>query len=129
MKPWLIVVCGHYEGVDERIMSLVDEEISIGDYVLTGGELPAMVLADAVIRLVPGVVKEAGSIARDSFQNGALDYPHYTRPAVWRRKKVPAVLMSGHHEAIEFWRQQQAVAATARKRPDLLQEKDHEKPD
>jgi tRNA (guanine37-N1)-methyltransferase len=127
-KPWLIIVCGHYEGLDERIMGLIDEEVSIGDYVLTGGELPAMVIADTVIRLLPGVVKEAGSIARDSFQDGKLDYPHYTRPAIWRGKKVPSVLMSGHHEAIEFWRQTQAVAVTTRKRPDLLQEKDHEKP-
>jgi tRNA (guanine37-N1)-methyltransferase len=129
VKPWLILVCGHYEGLDERIMGLIDEEISIGDYVLTGGELPAMVIADAVVRLIPGVVKEAGSIARDSFQEGTLDYPHYTRPAVWRGKKVPAVLLSGHHGEIEFWRQRQSIAVTARKRPDLLQEKDHEKPD
>jgi tRNA (guanine37-N1)-methyltransferase len=119
-KRWLILLCGHYEGVDERIMRSIDEEISVGDYVLTGGELPAMVLADAVVRLIPGVVKESGSIARDSFQDGKLDYPHYTRPAVWRAKKVPDVLMSGRHGDIEFWRQQQSMAATTRKRPDLL---------
>jgi len=119
-KPWIIFVCGHYEGIDERAMDLMDAEVSIGDYVLTGGELPAMVVADAVIRVIPGVVKESGSIENDSFQKGHLDYPHYTRPAVWRGKKVPKVLMSGHHQAINEWRQQTAKAVTARKRPDLL---------
>src|SRR5579864_6172690 len=83
-RPWLILLCGHYEGIDERAMRWIDEEISIGDYVLTGGELPAMVVAEAVMRLVPGVVKEADSVSNDSFQNGGLDFPHYTRPAVWR---------------------------------------------
>jgi len=83
-KPWLIFLCGHYEGIDERAMRWVDEEVSIGDYVLTGGEIPAMVLADTVLRLVPGVVKEPGSLAEESFQRATLDYPHYTRPAVWR---------------------------------------------
>ncbi len=119
-KPWLVFLCGHYEGLDERVMKHVDAEVSIGDYVLTGGELPAMVLADTVIRLVPGVVKELDSIENDSFQNGLLDYPHFTRPAVWRGQKVPDVLLTGHHEKIQVWRQKQAAAVTKTKRPDLL---------
>jgi len=119
-KPWLIFLCGHYEGIDERAMRWVDEEISIGDYVLTGGELPAMVLADTVLRLVPGVVKELGSLAEESFQQGQLDYPHYTRPAVWRGQKVPPVLLSGDHAEIRRWRKTQALKATRAKRPDLL---------
>jgi len=118
--PWIVMLCGHYEGIDERVMNAMDEEISIGDYVLTGGELPAMVVADTVMRLVPGVVKEADSIANDSFQNGLLDYPHYTRPALWRGRKVPAVLLSGHHEQIKMWRARQARRITVKKRPDLL---------
>lgn len=118
-RPWLVFLCGHYEGVDDRILRWVDEEISIGDYVLTGGELPAMVLADTVIRLIPGVVKEIESIRKDSFQKGLLDYPHYTRPALWRGRRVPAVLLSGDHGEIQAWRTHQALAATSRKRPDL----------
>jgi tRNA (guanine37-N1)-methyltransferase len=117
---WLVLLCGHYEGIDERVMRWIDEEISIGDYVLTGGEIPAMVLADAVLRLVPGVVKEPGSLSAESFQDGQLDFPHYTRPAVWRKQKVPAVLLSGDHEAIRSWRHKQALKATRIKRPDLL---------
>jgi len=119
-RPWIILVCGHYEGIDERALSLIDEEVSIGDYVLTGGELPAMVLADVVVRLVPGVVKEAGSLAEESFQDGHLDYPHFTRPAVWKGKRVPAVLLSGDHAAIRKWRTAQAILATRKKRPELL---------
>jgi tRNA (guanine37-N1)-methyltransferase len=119
-KTWLILLCGHYEGFDERVMRWVDEEISIGDYVLTGGELPAMVLAEAVLRWVPRVVKEPGSLEQESFQNGLLDYPHYTRPALWRGQKVPAVLLGGNHAAIRDWRGQQALKATRKKRPDLL---------
>lgn len=119
-KSWLVLLCGHYEGIDERAMSLVDEEISIGDFVLTGGELPAMVLADTILRFVPGVVKEESSIQNDSFQNGLLDYPHYTRPALWRGKKVPEILLSGDHPKIQEWRRQQSLAATKKKRPDLL---------
>jgi tRNA (guanine37-N1)-methyltransferase len=119
-QPWLILLCGHYEGIDERIMRWIDEEISIGDYVLTGGEIPAMVLADAVFRLVPGVVKEPGSLSAESFQEGRLDFPHYTRPAVWRKQKVPSILLSGDHAAIDQWRQKQALQATRVKRPDLL---------
>lgn len=119
-KPWVALLCGHYEGIDERAMTLVDEEVSVGDYVLTGGELPAMVLAEAVIRLIPGVVKEAGSLIEESFQSGRLDYPHYTRPSEWKGLKVPAVLLSGDHAAIRAWREKQALAATKKKRPDLL---------
>jgi len=119
-KPWVVLLCGHYEGIDERAMRFIDEEISIGDFVLTGGELPAMVLADAVMRFVPGVVKEESSIQNDSFQHGLLDYPHYTRPALWRGQRVPAVLLSGDHQKIQEWRQQQALAATRKKRPDML---------
>jgi tRNA (guanine37-N1)-methyltransferase len=118
--PWLVLLCGHYEGIDERVMDFVDREVSIGDVVLTGGELPAMVLADAVIRLVPGVVKEAESIAQDSFQAGLLDYPHYTRPAKWRGREVPNVLLSGNHKDIREWRQKRAREATLKKRPDLM---------
>ena len=118
-KPWLVFLCGHYEGIDERAMRWIDEEVSIGDYVLTGGELPAMVLADAVLRWVPGVVKEPGSLADESFQEERLDYPHYTRPAIWRGEKVPAVLLSGDHSAIRDWRRRQAIKATRKKRPDL----------
>ncbi len=119
-KPWVVLLCGHYEGIDERAMAFVDEEISIGDYVLTGGEIPAMVVADTVLRLVPGVVKEAGSLQEESFQNGSLDYPHYTRPAVWNGKKVPDILRSGDHAAISAWRKRQADAVTKKKRPDLV---------
>ena len=125
---WLILLCGHYEGIDERALHLVDEEISIGDYVLTGGELPAMVLADTVVRLVPGVVKEPGSLVEESFQAGRLDYPHFTRPAVWKGRKVPAILRSGDHSAIAAWRAAQAVAATRKKRPDLIQRSMRRKP-
>jgi tRNA (guanine37-N1)-methyltransferase len=120
LRPWIVLLCGHYEGIDERVMDEIDEEISIGDYVLTGGELPAMVLADTVLRLVPGVVKEPGSLAEESFQEGRLDYPHYTRPAVWKKKKTPPVLLSGDHAAIKTWRAEQALKATKKKRPDLL---------
>ena len=102
-------------------MRWVDAEVSIGDYVLTGGELPAMVLADVVLRLVPGVVKEADSIRNDSFQDKRLDHPHYTRPALWRGKRVPAVLVSGDHQQIRSWRAGQAQTITLKKRPDLVQ--------
>jgi tRNA (guanine37-N1)-methyltransferase len=116
----LVFVCGHYEGIDERIINYVDEEISIGDYVLTGGEIPAMVVADSVARLLPGVVKEEYSVKNDSFYNGILDYPHYTRPAVFKRNKVPAVLLSGNHEKIDNWRKKEAYERTKKQRPDLL---------
>jgi len=119
-KPWVVLICGHYEGIDERLMKWVDAEVSIGDYVLTGGELPAMILADVMLRLVPGVVKEVDSIRNDSFQGKQLDHPHYTRPAMWRGKRVPPVLLSGDHEQIRIWRSQQSQAATLKKRPDLM---------
>jgi tRNA (guanine37-N1)-methyltransferase len=117
----LVFLCGRYEGVDERVStSLVTEEVSIGDYVLSGGELPALVIVDAVARLVPGVVGDAESVVRDSFTRGLLDHPHYTRPASFRGQDVPAVLLSGHHGEIERWRRQQALRRTWERRPDLL---------
>lgn len=117
----LVLVCGHYEGVDERFIELcVDEEVSIGDYVLTGGELPAMVLADVVTRLLPGVVGNEGSISNDSLEGGLLKYPQYTKPREFEGKSVPEVLLSGDHGAIEKWRKAQALERTKKKRPDLL---------
>ena len=116
----LVLLCGHYEGIDERVMSWVDREISIGDYVLTGGELPAMVLIDSVLRMLPGVVKESASVAHDSFYNGLLDHPHYTRPAEFNGVKVPEVLLSGDHAKIEAWRREESLRATLLKRPDLF---------
>lgn len=116
----LILVCGHYEGLDERLKSEFDEEISIGDYVLTGGELPAMVLVDAVVRLIPGVLA-ADAVEAESFgSEGLLDYPHYTRPRSWRGRKVPAVLFSGDHQRIAEWRARAARRATQVKRPDII---------
>ncbi|MCX5782715.1 MAG: tRNA (guanosine(37)-N1)-methyltransferase TrmD [Elusimicrobia bacterium] len=119
-KKRLVLLCGHYEGIDERAISLADKEISIGDYVLTGGELPAMVLIDAVARHLPGVVKEKNSVERDSFYNGLLDYPHYTRPKEFQKMKVPETLLSGNHKEIEKWRKKQSLEKTFLKRPDLL---------
>jgi tRNA (guanine37-N1)-methyltransferase len=116
----LIILCGHYEGVDERIKELVDEEISIGDYVLTGGEIPAMVVVDAVARQIPGVVKEEESVRCDSFYTGVLDHPSYTKPEEYEGKKVPEVLLSGHHAKIERWRKKEALRKTLERRPDLL---------
>lgn len=117
----LILVCGHYEGVDERVQAqAVDESISIGDYVLTGGELPAMVLVDCITRLVPGVLGKAESLEEESFEHNLLEYPQYTRPANFRGKKVPSVLLSGNHSAIKEWRKSQALARTKKNRPDLL---------
>lgn len=113
-------IAGRYEGFDERIKYLVDEEISIGDYVLTGGELPSMVIADSVIRLIPNVIKEA-SHKNDSFQNNLLDYPQYTRPAEYKGMKVPDVLLNGNHKEIEKWRKEKAIENTKNKRPDLLE--------
>jgi tRNA (guanine37-N1)-methyltransferase len=114
----LIFLCPRYEGVDERIRSLVDLELSIGDYVLTGGELPALVVIDAVIRLLPGAI-EAASVADESFSDGLLEYPQYTRPAVFRGMDVPAVLTSGDHAAVDRWRREQARVRTRERRPDL----------
>ena len=111
---------GHYEGIDERVLEkIVDEEISIGDYVLTGGELPAMVLIDSVSRYVDGVLS-SGSVEEESFSNGLLEYPQYTRPEVFMGSKVPEVLISGHHKNIEKWRYEQSLERTKIKRPDLL---------
>ncbi|MEM6702162.1 MAG: tRNA (guanosine(37)-N1)-methyltransferase TrmD [Acidobacteriota bacterium] len=117
----LILLCGRYEGIDERVRELiVDDEVSIGDYVLSGGELPAMVLVEAVSRQIPGVVGLRQSVENDSFREGLLDYPHYTRPPVVEGLAVPEVLLSGDHGAIAKWRAEQALAATRQKRPDLL---------
>ena len=119
----LIILCGHYEGIDQRVIDkIVDEEISIGDYVLTGGELPAMVLIDAVSRYNSGVIAEE-SREEESFANGLLEYPQYTRPEVFEGEKVPEVLLSGHHANIEKWRKEKALEITKLKRPDLLFEK------
>ncbi len=117
----LILVCGHYEGVDERVAAhLADEEVSIGDYVLTGGELPAMVLVDAVVRLLPGVLGDKNSLNFESFEGNLLEYPHYTRPASLGRLRVPEVLLTGDHKKIEAWRKEQALSRTRKRRPDLL---------
>lgn len=117
----LILLCGHYEGIDQRVLEeIVDEEISIGDYVLTGGEIPAMVLIDSVSRYVEGVIN-AESTNEESFSNGLLEYPQYTRPEVFLNKKVPDVLLSGHHSNIENWRKEQSIKNTKNKRPELLQ--------
>lgn len=119
--PGLILVAGHYEGFDERVYQLADEEISIGDYVLTGGELAAMVVTDSLVRLIPGVLGGEHSAAEESFSQGLLEYPHYTRPEEFRGHKVPDVLLSGHHAEIEKWRLKQAEDLTRKRRPDLLQ--------
>ncbi|MDR9854511.1 tRNA (guanosine(37)-N1)-methyltransferase TrmD [Paenibacillus sp. VCA1] len=118
----LIFICGHYEGYDERIREhLVTDELSIGDYVLTGGELPAMVAIDSIVRLLPGVLGNETSAVTDSFSTGLLEYPHYTRPAEFRGWKVPDILLSGHHANIELWRREQALKRTLERRPDLLE--------
>jgi tRNA (guanine37-N1)-methyltransferase len=120
-EPGVVLLCGRYEAVDQRLLDrCVDEEISLGDFVLSGGELPAMALMDAVIRQLPGVLNDEVSAVEDSFVNGLLDCPHYTRPEVVEGVAVPDVLMGGHHAEIEKWRRQQALAATAKKRPDLI---------
>ncbi len=121
-KERLVLICGHYEGVDERIKRWVHEECSIGDYVLTGGEIPAMVVIDSVIRFLPGVLGDERSSDSDSFEEGLLEYPQYTRPRVYRGLKVPEVLLSGNHQQIAAWRKRQALAKTARNRPELLKE-------
>lgn len=123
-KRRLVILCGHYEGIDERVrVALKPEEVSVGDYVLTGGELPALMLIDAAARLVPGVLGDPESIVEESFTEALLEYPHYTRPADVRGLTVPEVLLSGHHEAIRLWRRKEALRATYAKRPDLLKDR------
>ncbi len=123
-RSHLVLICGHYEGVDERVReNLIDDEISVGDYVLSGGEIPAMIIVDAVIRLLPGVISEA-SVKSDSYSSGLLKYPQYTRPAVFRGLSVPEVLLSGNHEEIARWRRQQALLRTLKRRPELLNKVD-----
>ncbi len=117
----IIIICGHYEGIDERVRKqLVDESISVGDYILTGGELPALILVDAVTRLVPGVLGKSASLNEESFEGNLLEYPQYTRPADFRGIKVPDVLLSGHHQDIKKWQHHQAQVRTKKNRPDLI---------
>jgi tRNA (guanine37-N1)-methyltransferase len=118
--PHLLLICGHYEGVDERIHFYIDEELSIGDYILTGGEIPALVVADAVTRLLPGVLGGEGATEEESFQAGLLEYPQYTRPRIFEGHEVPQVLLEGDHQRIARWRRQQALARTVERRPELL---------
>lgn len=125
----MLIICGHYEGVDQRVLDkIVDEEISIGDYVLTGGELPAMVLVDSVARMCRGVLSDDECFIEESIYSGLLEYPHYTRPEVWEGERVPEVLLSGHHKNIQTWRHEQSLAITSEKRPDLYAKytKEHE---
>lgn len=117
--PHLVIVCGHYEGIDARIEGLVDEELSLGDFVLTGGEIAALAYVDAVARLVPGVLGNAASAADESFSDGLLEYPQFTRPRVWEGQEVPEILVSGHHERVAAWRHAQAIERTRLRRPDL----------
>ncbi|WP_099468178.1 tRNA (guanosine(37)-N1)-methyltransferase TrmD [Konateibacter massiliensis] len=126
----LVFLCGHYEGIDERVLEeIVTDNISIGDYVLTGGELPAMVMIDAISRLVPGVLNNEVSAEFESFQDNLLEYPQYSRPVEWMGKKVPEVLMSGHHGNVEQWRHEQSLLRTAERRPDLLEKAELTKKD
>ena len=121
----LVFLCGHYEGIDERVLEeVVTDYVSIGDYVLTGGELPAMVMIDAISRMVPGVLSNGESGTIESFHDNLLEYPQYSRPEEWHNKKVPEVLMSGHHANIEKWRREQSIYRTAKRRPDLLKKAD-----
>lgn len=118
----LVFLCGHYEGIDERVLEeIVTDYVSIGDYVLTGGELPAMIMVDAISRLVPGVLHNDVSAEFESFQDNLLEYPQYSRPEVWHEKQVPPILLSGHHANIEKWRREQSIMRTAKNRPDLLE--------
>ena len=120
-KERIVLLCGHYEGVDERVIEeIVDEEISIGDFVLTGGELPALCVADAVCRMLPGVLSDEACFTDESHFSGLLEYPQYTRPALWREREVPEVLLSGNHAKIDEWRKEKMIETTAKKRPDLL---------
>ncbi len=120
----IVLLCGHYEGVDQRVIDeIVDEEISVGDYVLTGGELPALIVTDAVCRMLPGVLSEEVCFTEESHFNGLLEYPQYTRPEVWHERPVPEVLMSGHHLNIKKWREEKSLEVTEKMRPDLLKNK------
>lgn len=119
-KKRIIIISGHYEGIDERIRSIVDTEISIGNYILTGGELPAMVVIDAIARLVPGVLGDSESSKEESFSCGLLEYPQYTRPAVYNQMKVPDILLSGNHKLINSWRRKESILRTINKRPNLI---------
>ncbi len=121
----LILICGHYEGIDQRVQYLVTREVSLGDFVLTGGEIPALALINGVVRLLPGTVGKAESLANESFESELLDYPHYTRPANFRGWKVPEVLLSGNHAEIARWRYQQQIQRTKSRRPDLLKNDDN----
>ena len=126
----LIILCGHYEGIDERVLEeIVTDEISIGDYVLTGGELPAMVVIDTVSRLIHGVLGNGVSADTDSFMNGLLEYPQYSRPETWRGRTVPAILLSGDHAKVDRWRKEQSLKRTKERRPDLYQKYIEEHPD
>ncbi len=117
----IVILCGHYEGVDERVLEeIVDEEISIGDYVLTGGEMPACILVDCISRMVPGVLRNEEAYQGESLYNGLLEFPQYSRPEVWNGRQVPEVLLSGHHENIRLWREEMSLKRTKEKRPDLL---------
>lgn len=124
-EDWLVFLCGRYEGFDHRVHEILQpDEVSIGDFVVSGGELPSMVIADAVGRMIEGVVGNAGSVQEDSFFSGVLDYPHYTRPEELRGRPIPEILLSGHHENIRKWRKEQALRATLLRRPDLLENAD-----
>ena len=117
----LVLLCGHYEGIDQRVLDeIVDEEISLGDFVLTGGEIPALAVLDAVARLIPGVLPDESAYLEESHSDGTLEYPHYTRPVEWMGKRVPDMLLSGHHEKIAHWRRMMSLSATLKKRPDLF---------
>ena len=125
----LIILCGHYEGVDERVNTLIDEEISIGDYILTGGELPAMVLVDCLSRFIPGVLGNPESSEEESFSSFLLEYPQYTHPSEWNGRTVPEVLLSGHHQNVDKWRREQSLKRTLERRPDMLEKADLSKDD
>ncbi|OGY23635.1 MAG: tRNA (guanosine(37)-N1)-methyltransferase TrmD [Candidatus Woykebacteria bacterium RBG_13_40_7b] len=121
-KDWVILVCGHYEGIDQRFIDLFcDEEISVGDYILTGGEIPAMVLTDSIVRLIPSVLEKNQAVIDESFSNGLLEYPQYTRPKTFRGKIVPEILLSGNHQEILKWRKEKSKEITTKRRPDLLE--------
>lgn len=126
----IVLLCGHYEGIDQRVLDeIVDMELSIGDFVLTGGEIPAMAVIDAVARLIPDVLANEGSYENESHFNGLLEYPQYTRPPVWRGKEIPDILISGHHANIEKWKHEQSLINTYNKRPDMLEKADLTKAD